>query len=371
MPDPLEAQIPVILEVLEALDIAVVGADGYEADDVIGTLATGAGMPVDVVTGDRDLFQLVDDEAGVRVLYIARGVGRHERVTAAVVRDKYAVEPHQYADFATLRGDASDGLPGVAGVGEKTAATLLQRFGDIEGIVAAADDPDSDLGPGPRGKIKAARDYLTVAPEVVAVARDLDLGSYDADAARHPTRPRPGRGAQRALGARLPARPRGDGDGRASVQRRVGHDAAAQRGDGVAGGAPQRGVSGGVDHLAGQVDQLLDPAHEVAGGEVGAQQDVVEVVAQRPAIRGPGEAGVGLAQELQTCSRSTSARSRHSRAISSITGRLRPPGHRRLASSVRRASKTSSDSTAASSAGSRPRHRSCRIDSAASRSMSE
>ncbi len=180
VPDPLEAQIPVILEVLDALDIAVVGADGYEADDVIGTLATGAGMPVDVVTGDRDLFQLVDDQAGVRVLYIARGVGRHERVTAAVVRDKYAVEPHQYADFATLRGDASDGLPGVTGVGEKTAATLLQRFGDIAGIVAAADDPASAMGPGPRGKIKAARDYLAVAPAVVAVARDLDLGSYDA-----------------------------------------------------------------------------------------------------------------------------------------------------------------------------------------------
>jgi 5'-3' exonuclease len=180
VPDPLEAQIPVILEVLDALDIAVVGADGYEADDVIGTLATDAGMPVDVVTGDRDLFQLVDDEAGVRVLYIARGVGRHERVTASVVREKYAVQPHQYADFATLRGDASDGLPGVAGVGEKTAATLLQRFGDIHGIIAAAGDPDSDMGPGPRGKIKAARDYLEVAPRVVAVARDLDLGSFDA-----------------------------------------------------------------------------------------------------------------------------------------------------------------------------------------------
>ena len=92
------------MRVLDAFGIAVVGVDGYEADDVIGTLATGAGMPVDVVTGDRDLFQLVDDEADVRVLYIARGVGRHERVTAEVVREKYGVEAHQYADFATLRG---------------------------------------------------------------------------------------------------------------------------------------------------------------------------------------------------------------------------------------------------------------------------
>src|SRR6478735_779942 len=131
VPDPLEAQIPVILDVLAAFGIAVVGADGYEADDVIGTLATDAGMPVDVVTGDRDLFQLVDDEHEVRVLYIARGVGRHERVTNSVVQEKYGIHGHQYADFAALRGDASDGLPGVSGIGEKTAATLLPRLADI------------------------------------------------------------------------------------------------------------------------------------------------------------------------------------------------------------------------------------------------
>ncbi|MFC5177014.1 5'-3' exonuclease [Nocardioides taihuensis] len=179
VPHPLEVQVPIILEVLAAAGICVVGADGYEADDVIGTLATGAGMPVDVVTGDRDLFQLVDDDADVRVLYIARGVGNHERVTNDWVRAKYDIDARQYADFATLRGDTSDGLPGVAGVGEKTAATLLNRFGDMEGIVAAAHDPEAELGPGPRGKIKAAADYLAVAPQVVAVVRDLDLGSPD------------------------------------------------------------------------------------------------------------------------------------------------------------------------------------------------
>ncbi|MFC6285264.1 5'-3' exonuclease H3TH domain-containing protein [Nocardioides sp. GCM10027113] len=189
VPDPLEVQVPVIRAALDALGISVVGADGYEADDVIGTLATGAGKPVDVVTGDRDLFQLVDDEAQVRVLYIARGVGRHERVTADWVRDKYGIEPHQYADFATLRGDASDGLPGVPGVGEKTAATLLGRFGDIGGIVAAAHDPESDMGPGPRGKVRAAADYLAVAPKVVAVARDLDLGAPDSALPRAPRDP--------------------------------------------------------------------------------------------------------------------------------------------------------------------------------------
>ena len=189
VPDPLEVQIPVIEAVLAAFGISVVGADGYEADDVIGTLATGASMPVDIVTGDRDLFQLVDDDTGVRVLYIARGVGNHERVTNDWVRDKYAIDAHQYADFATLRGDASDGLPGVAGVGEKTAATLLQRFGDIPGIVAAAQDPDADMGPGPRGKVKAALDYLDVAPRVVAVTRDIDLGEIESALPREPLDP--------------------------------------------------------------------------------------------------------------------------------------------------------------------------------------
>ncbi|NYE38057.1 5'-3' exonuclease [Nocardioides cavernae] len=186
VPDPLEAQVPVILSVLEAYGIPVVGHPEMEADDVIGTLATDAGMAVDIVTGDRDLFQLVDDDAAVRVLYVARGVSKHERVDNAWVRAKYGVDAHQYADLATLRGDASDGLPGVAGVGDKTAATLLNRFGTIDAVVEAAADPDSDMGPGPRGKIKAAADYLAVAPRVVAVRRDLDLGTPDLTRPRTP-----------------------------------------------------------------------------------------------------------------------------------------------------------------------------------------
>jgi 5'-3' exonuclease len=151
------------------------GAAGYEADDVIGTLATGAPMPVDVVTGDRDLFQVVDDAAGVRVLYIAKGVGNHERVDDAWVRAKYGVSAAQYADFATLRGDTSDGLPGVRGVGEKSAASLLAAYGDLAGIRAAAHDRTSALTPGLRAKLLEADGYLAVAPQVVAVARDVDL----------------------------------------------------------------------------------------------------------------------------------------------------------------------------------------------------
>jgi 5'-3' exonuclease len=186
VPDALQTQVPIIEAVLAAFGIAVVGADGYEADDVIGTLATTATMPVDIVTGDRDLFQLVDDGREVRVLYVARGVGKHERVTEQVVRDKYGVEAGQYADFATLRGDASDGLPGVAGVGDKTAATLMNRFGSMAELLAAVEDPGSDLAPGPRRKLRDAWDYLEVAPRVVKVACDIDLGAPDLALPRTP-----------------------------------------------------------------------------------------------------------------------------------------------------------------------------------------
>jgi 5'-3' exonuclease len=189
VPDPLETQVPIIREVLAAFGIAVVGADGYEADDVIGTLATDAGMPVDVVTGDRDLFQLVDDEKEVRVLYIARGVNRHERVTNAVVREKYGIDGRQYADLAALRGDPSDGLPGVSGIGEKTAATLLQRFDTMEGLREAAEDPASNIAPSPRRKIRESAGYLDVAPAVVAVARDIPLGSPDLTLPLSPANP--------------------------------------------------------------------------------------------------------------------------------------------------------------------------------------
>jgi 5'-3' exonuclease len=179
-PDPLEAQIPLIREALELLGIARVGAAQHEADDVIGTLATGASMPVDVVTGDRDLFQLVDDEASVRVIYTARGMSRLEVLTDAVVVSKYGVLPQQYADFSVMRGDASDGLPGVAGVGEKTAASLLQQFVDLDGIIEAAADASAPMSATMRAKFAAAAPYLAVAPTVVEVVRDLELGDFDA-----------------------------------------------------------------------------------------------------------------------------------------------------------------------------------------------
>ncbi|WP_419818583.1 5'-3' exonuclease [Glaciibacter flavus] len=180
VPDLLSPQVPMISELLGLLGIPVVGAPDHEADDVIGTLSTQASMPVDVVTGDRDLFQLADDEADIRIIYTARGMSRLELVTDAVVRAKYGVAAAQYADFAVMRGDASDGLPGVAGIGEKTAAGLLAEFGDLDGIRAAAGDPAVALSASVRAKIVAASDYLDVAPTVVEVVRDLDLGEVDA-----------------------------------------------------------------------------------------------------------------------------------------------------------------------------------------------
>jgi 5'-3' exonuclease len=174
VPDPLEAQIPLIRRALGALDIPIVGRPHHEADDIIGSLATQASFPVDVVTGDRDLFQLVDDASDVRIIYTARGMSNLEVVTDAVVVAKYGVLPQQYADFAVMKGDASDGLPGVPGVGEKTAATLIASHGDLAGILAAA-EAGAGMSAGVRAKLLAALPYLAVAPRVVGVVRDLDL----------------------------------------------------------------------------------------------------------------------------------------------------------------------------------------------------
>ena len=185
VPDLLSAQVPIIRDVLAALGIPIIGAAQHEADDVIGTLASHAAIPVDIVTGDRDLFQLVDDSRGVRVIYTGRGMSRLEILTDAALTAKTGVTPAQYADFAALRGDASDGLPGVAGVGEKTAATLLADYGDLAGIAAAAADPDRPMGASVRAKLLAATDYLRVAPMVVNVARNLDLPSCDARIRSH------------------------------------------------------------------------------------------------------------------------------------------------------------------------------------------
>ena len=183
-PEQLTPQVPLIRDALAALGIARVGVDGYEADDVIGTLThRSRGLrPVDVVTGDRDLFQLVDDAAQVRVVYTAKGGVRDpDLVDQAFLKAKYDVATGAaYADMATLRGDTSDGLPGVAGVGEKTAATLINRYGDLATLRQALADGDPLLKGAQRARLEAASDYLDVAPLVVRVAHDAPVDEHDA-----------------------------------------------------------------------------------------------------------------------------------------------------------------------------------------------
>lgn len=178
-PDDLTPQVPYIVSLLAAVGIPRVGVDGYEADDVIGTLVNAHhGLcPVDVVTGDRDLFQLVDDEASVRVLYTARGGVRQPDIfDQSALLAKYDVPTGRaYAEMATMRGDSSDGLPGVAGIGEKTAASLLRRYGTLAGLRAAVDSGDPTLKGAQRTRLEAASDYLDVAPGVTDVALDVPV----------------------------------------------------------------------------------------------------------------------------------------------------------------------------------------------------
>jgi 5'-3' exonuclease len=170
VPAALEKQVPVLLDVLHAVGIPAFGVAGYEADDVLGTLAATQPAPVEVVSGDRDLYQLVDDTRGTRLLYCGRGVAKLEDSDDAAVEAKYGVPARWYADFAAMRGDPSDGLPGVPGVGEKTAARLIARYGGIEQILAA---------PGLRTKLDAARTYLAAALPVCKVALDVELPTFD------------------------------------------------------------------------------------------------------------------------------------------------------------------------------------------------
>jgi len=199
VPPALAAQVPVIEEVLRAAGVALAGAAGYEADDVIGTFAARAAGPVEVVTGDRDLFQLVDDARPVRVIYTARGLTRLDIVDEAAITARYQIPGRAYADFATLRGDPSDGLPGVAGVGDKTAAALVRAFGSVDAIIEAIDKGHGGFPAGSRAKVAAARDYLAVAPAVVRVARDAPVPRVDGALPVRPADP----GVLAALDARF------------------------------------------------------------------------------------------------------------------------------------------------------------------------
>lgn len=177
VPDNLAPQIPVLLEVLAAAGLAVTGAPGFEADDVIATIAAREDDDVEVVTGDRDLLAVARDN--VTVLYTGRGIAKMAAMGPREVQAKYGVPAAHYADFAILRGDPSDGLPGVAGIGEKTAAAIVARFGTIEDIVAAAEARRDGFPPGAAAKVLAARDYLAVAPDAVRGRIDAEVGEVD------------------------------------------------------------------------------------------------------------------------------------------------------------------------------------------------
>jgi 5'-3' exonuclease len=178
-PTALAVQVPLIEEVLHASGLAVAGQPGFEADDVIATLAARSPDPVEVVTGDRDLFQLVDDARGVRILYTLRGLLNMDVIDEAAVQSKYDIPGRAYADFAALRGDPSDGLPGIPGVGEKTAAALIRTFGSIEGITTALDAGHGGFPRGSREKLERSRDYLDIALSVVRVVDDAPLPPVD------------------------------------------------------------------------------------------------------------------------------------------------------------------------------------------------
>ena len=175
VPDVLELQVPIICDVLDALGIPCVGVAGFEADDVLATLAARATRPVELVSGDRDMFQVVDDARDVKVLYIAKGVARHEVIDEQAIASRYGIPGRAYADFALLRGDSSDGLPGAKGIGEKTAAALITRYGSVATALAAAADPSSEMLPDLRRKLLAAAEYLTVADPVVRVVTTVDV----------------------------------------------------------------------------------------------------------------------------------------------------------------------------------------------------
>jgi 5'-3' exonuclease len=178
-----------VFKLLEGLGVAVVGFDACEAEDVIGTLAereaARPGTRVAIVSGDRDLYQLVRDP-DVYVLYPVKGVTEMLRVDEAEVTRRYKIPGRSYADYAVLRGDPSDGLPGVKGIGEKTAASLVSTYGSLDEIVEAA---RAEPGAGALSRVAAHLDYVDRARRVVAIPRDLPLPPVDLERPRQPPIP--------------------------------------------------------------------------------------------------------------------------------------------------------------------------------------
>jgi 5'-3' exonuclease len=178
-PETLTPQIPILLDILDFFGIPVVGVDDYEADDVMATYAEIEPGPIRIVTGDRDLFQVVDDKRDIKIVYLAKGISQHDLVDIKYVADKYLIPGDRYDLFAMFRGDPSDGLPGVKGIGEKGAAIIANNFATVEDALAAAHEAHEALPPALAKKIIAGVDYLKIAPKLVRVARDAPLPKVD------------------------------------------------------------------------------------------------------------------------------------------------------------------------------------------------
>lgn len=178
-PDLLTPQVPVILDFFESLGVQIIGADDYEADDVIATLAKRELGPVRVVTGDRDLFQLVDDDRDVKVVYLAKGISAHDLVDTAWIANKYGIPGERYGLFAMIRGDASDGLPGIKGIGEKGAAEIASNYHSIDAVMAAAKSEDANLRDIHRKRILADHAYASIVEELVSCATNISLPRVD------------------------------------------------------------------------------------------------------------------------------------------------------------------------------------------------
>jgi 5'-3' exonuclease len=186
-PETLTPQIPVLLDLIDAFGIPMVGVDDYEADDVMATFATNEKGPIRVVTGDRDLFQLVDDKKDVKIVYLAKGITNHDLVDTAFVAEKYSIPGDRYALFAMFRGDPSDGLPGVKGIGEKGAAVIANNFASTDEALAAAIAGHDALPAALAKKIIAGEEYLKIAPTLVHCARDVALPNMDIGIPKKPS----------------------------------------------------------------------------------------------------------------------------------------------------------------------------------------
>ena len=185
-PDTLGPQIPILLDLLEAFKIPIVGVDDYEADDVMASYTVSEPGPIKIVTGDRDLFQLVDDKRKISVVYLAKGIANHDLVDLRWIAEKYDIPGERYALFAMIRGDASDGLPGIRGIGEKGAAIIAKQFENLEEVMLAAKNNDERLTPNARKKLLESADYARIAPKLVHCALDVPLPKLNIDLPKRP-----------------------------------------------------------------------------------------------------------------------------------------------------------------------------------------